>query len=147
MTCRNFRRSVAAQLGYCGLDRERRPLHGDEIRACWESSAAQPEAPEVTGTQPARTQSDRAGERTPVRRLEFVEVQATPVRSRRSMAPAVRTRGPGVAGAAAGIVPGAVPGSGPGAGRAVDSEDRVGAPAAAIAPTEPRWSLWGDTDT
>ena len=25
-TCRHFRRSVAAQLGYCGLDRKRRPL-------------------------------------------------------------------------------------------------------------------------
>jgi hypothetical protein len=35
-TCRNFRHSVAAQLGYCGLDRHRLPLAGDEIRACWE---------------------------------------------------------------------------------------------------------------
>ena len=35
-TCRHFRRSVAGQLGYCGLDRQRRPLRGDEIRACWE---------------------------------------------------------------------------------------------------------------
>jgi len=23
-------------LGYCGLDRDRRPLRGDEIRPCWE---------------------------------------------------------------------------------------------------------------
>jgi hypothetical protein len=29
-------------LGYCGLDRERSPLRGDEIRPCWE---AVPEAP------------------------------------------------------------------------------------------------------
>ena len=36
-TCRNFRRSVAAQLGYCGLDRGRQPLAGDEIRSCWEA--------------------------------------------------------------------------------------------------------------
>ena len=36
-TCRHFRRSVAAQLGYCGLDRQRQPLRGDEIRACWEA--------------------------------------------------------------------------------------------------------------
>jgi hypothetical protein len=28
---------VAAQIGYCGLDRRRQPLVGDEIRACWES--------------------------------------------------------------------------------------------------------------
>jgi hypothetical protein len=36
-TCRNFRRSVAGSLGYCGLDRRRQPLVGDEIRACWEA--------------------------------------------------------------------------------------------------------------
>jgi hypothetical protein len=35
-TCRHFRNSVAAQVGYCGLDRRRQPLVGDEIRACWE---------------------------------------------------------------------------------------------------------------
>ena len=37
-TCRNFRRSVAGSLGYCGLDRRRQPLVGDEIRACWEAA-------------------------------------------------------------------------------------------------------------
>jgi hypothetical protein len=37
VTCRHFRRSVAAKLGYCGLDRQRVPLVGDEIRACWEA--------------------------------------------------------------------------------------------------------------
>lgn len=42
-TCRNFRGSVAAGVGYCGLDRNRAPLHGDEIRACWEDSASVPE--------------------------------------------------------------------------------------------------------
>jgi hypothetical protein len=41
-TCRHFRRSVAAQLGYCGLDRHRLPLNGDEIRACWEAAAVEP---------------------------------------------------------------------------------------------------------
>ncbi|MEW5992511.1 MAG: hypothetical protein AB1736_14370 [Chloroflexota bacterium] len=35
-TCRHFRRSVAAQLGYCGLDRRRLPLTGLELRGCWE---------------------------------------------------------------------------------------------------------------
>ncbi len=35
-TCRHFCRGVAAGLGYCGLDRRRAPLHGDEIRACWD---------------------------------------------------------------------------------------------------------------
>jgi hypothetical protein len=27
---------VAVQIGYCGLDRRRLPLVGDEIRSCWE---------------------------------------------------------------------------------------------------------------
>ncbi len=44
-TCRHFRRSVAAQLGYCGLDRRRLPLRGDEIRACWEAPIAAVETP------------------------------------------------------------------------------------------------------
>jgi hypothetical protein len=37
-TCRHFRGSVAAGVGYCGLDRTRAPLNGDEIRACWQDS-------------------------------------------------------------------------------------------------------------
>jgi hypothetical protein len=35
-TCRHFRLSVAAKVGYCGLDRDRQPLEGTEIRSCWE---------------------------------------------------------------------------------------------------------------
>jgi hypothetical protein len=38
-TCRHFRGSVAARVGFCGLDRRRQPLHGDEVRACWEDGA------------------------------------------------------------------------------------------------------------
>lgn len=34
-TCLNFRQAVFGGLGYCGLDRRRSPLGGDEIRACW----------------------------------------------------------------------------------------------------------------
>ena len=26
-------------MGYCGLDRHRQPLEGDEVRACWEDGA------------------------------------------------------------------------------------------------------------
>jgi hypothetical protein len=44
-TCRQFRRSVAASVGYCGLDRRHEPLRGDEVRACWEDGAL-PVAPE-----------------------------------------------------------------------------------------------------
>ncbi len=32
-------RSVAAQVGFCELDRRRLPLRGDEQRACWETRA------------------------------------------------------------------------------------------------------------
>jgi hypothetical protein len=35
-TCRHFRASIAANVGFCGLDRDRKPLRGDEIRACWQ---------------------------------------------------------------------------------------------------------------
>jgi hypothetical protein len=34
-------------LGYCGLDRDRSPLRGDEIRPCWEA------VPGAPGTEPA----------------------------------------------------------------------------------------------
>jgi hypothetical protein len=34
-------------LGYCGLDRDRSPLRGDEIRPCWEA------VPEAPGAEPA----------------------------------------------------------------------------------------------
>jgi hypothetical protein len=44
-TCRQFRGSVAARYGFCGLDKRRRPLIGDEVRACWEDAAV-PVAPE-----------------------------------------------------------------------------------------------------
>ena len=39
-SCRHFRASVAARIGYCGLDRDRKPLAGSEIRACWVSAAS-----------------------------------------------------------------------------------------------------------
>jgi hypothetical protein len=44
-TCRHFRRSVAAQTGFCALDRRHQPLRGDEVRACWEDAGA-PDRPE-----------------------------------------------------------------------------------------------------
>jgi hypothetical protein len=44
-TCRHFRESVAARIGYCGLDRERQPLAGDEIRGCWDGVALLEDAP------------------------------------------------------------------------------------------------------
>ncbi len=41
-TCRHFRRSVAAGVGYCGLDGRRAPLQGDEIKPCWEGAESVP---------------------------------------------------------------------------------------------------------
>ena len=68
-TCRHFRRSVAAQLGYCGLDRTRQPLTGAEIRGCWEAWPAGESAPAVPLTiGPARPATEGAHPR------EFVEV-------------------------------------------------------------------------
>ncbi|HET7030649.1 MAG TPA: hypothetical protein VFI34_09070 [Candidatus Limnocylindrales bacterium] len=49
-TCRHFRGSVAARVGFCGLDRRREPLHGDEVRACWEDGAIPvPPDPSIPG--------------------------------------------------------------------------------------------------
>jgi hypothetical protein len=62
-TCRHFRRSVAAQLGYCGLDRQRRPLRGDEIRACWEAAAAVDAAGDGPPVQPPAFVAGRAADR------------------------------------------------------------------------------------
>jgi hypothetical protein len=69
-TCRHFRRSVAGQLGYCGLDRRRTPLVGDEIRACWDAwpAGADPTTIVPLTIRPAATADDR----TP--RREFIEV-------------------------------------------------------------------------
>ena len=41
-TCANFRQSVVGGLGFCGLDKKRAPLSGDEQRACWAGSSAGP---------------------------------------------------------------------------------------------------------
>ena len=69
-TCRNFRRSVAGSLGYCGLDRRRQPLVGDEIRACWEAG---PGGAEATDTAPLAIQPLPAT-RERAHPIDFVEV-------------------------------------------------------------------------
>jgi hypothetical protein len=119
-TCRNFRRSVAARLGYCGLDGQRRPLRGDEIRACWEASVATIETPAANAQRPALAPLNVVEDRTPVRRLEFVEVRSTPVRSRRRTAAAAAA---------------------PEAATAANREASI-----AVSPVEPGWSLWGDPE-
>jgi hypothetical protein len=124
-TCRHFRRSVAAQLGYCGLDRKRLPLRGDEIRACWEGRLGvrvdeQPSAPPPVHRLRAGQAADQ--DRTAVRRLEFVPVgeDAKPARGARTSAKhdeanATHTRQPRTPGAPL--------------------------------PAEPAWNLWGDLES
>ena len=70
LTCRNFRRSVAGKAGYCALDRQRRLLRGDEIRACWEASPVPFGTPEMPAARALLPMVDG----TPAARLEFVEV-------------------------------------------------------------------------
>lgn len=84
-TCRHFRRSVAANLGYCGLDRTRAPLEGGEIRSCWEAGDAMTAAAHL----PVLTASPRT-------RLDFVEIGAAtgtrPERAERGAGPAIVSR-------------------------------------------------------
>src|SRR5688572_27227343 len=82
-TCQNFRRSVAAQLGYCGLDRERRPLRGDEIRACWEASTIPIEVVPTDRERRVPQPLHPADDGTSVRKLEFVEVGGAPAKAPR----------------------------------------------------------------
>ena len=63
-TCRHFRASLATDLGYCGLDRQRRPLTGLELRACWTGRPAGA-AVSAADADPMRSaRSSRAGETT-----------------------------------------------------------------------------------
>jgi len=56
-TCRHFRTSLSADVGWCALDPRRRPLTGLEQRGCWQEGAVATEsAPLVV----AARQRDRA---------------------------------------------------------------------------------------
>ncbi|MGZ8437298.1 MAG: hypothetical protein ACXWXR_02010 [Candidatus Limnocylindrales bacterium] len=121
-SCRHFRRSVAAQIGYCGLDRRRRPLRGDEIRECWESL----DAPGAPGTPARPTLGPAAGwalapdlDRTPVRLRDFIEVRVDVARDIADHPPA--------------------------AGQDDEPRDQPDA-AVLTSGMEARWSLWGDAE-
>jgi len=107
---------VAGSLGYCGLDRRRQALVGDEIRPCWE---AWPVGADPTVTTPVMILSAN-GASAPARadRLEFVEVRARPTVE----APPVV-----VASEPAAPTPASVPPPVPGR-------------------DQPGWSLWGDLE-
>jgi hypothetical protein len=62
-SCRNFRRSITAGVGYCSRDRGRAALDGQEIRPCWEPVVALQDsrlaAPELIGREdPAGSDRD-----------------------------------------------------------------------------------------
>jgi hypothetical protein len=121
---------VAAKLGYCGLDRTRLPLRGDEIRACWEGGTA------VTGDsssdhRPIGAVPDRqADDRTAVHRLEFIPVVAAP----RPAAEAARMK----RGRPGSLTPSAATGDAP-----PPPADVTGI---AATPADARWSLWGELE-
>jgi hypothetical protein len=121
-TCRNFRHSVAGTLGFCGLDRRRQPLVGDEIRACWE---AWPDGAEATVIAPLTVQPANPLT-TAERPIQFVEVgdrsSGDPV-----TAPAAMSAASTGAGAGAKVPPALHPGP-------------------PLPVDEPRWSLWGEPD-
>jgi hypothetical protein len=66
---------VAGQLGYCGLDRRRAPLTGEEIRGCWQAAPGRAVADDARPVDPARR---AAADGRPIQargpRLDFVPV-------------------------------------------------------------------------
>ena len=70
-TCRNFCRSVATQVGYCGLDRGRMPLTGTELRGCWTPGPAR-----TAGDVPTASAAEPPEPASPALRLrDFVPVE------------------------------------------------------------------------
>ena len=69
---------------------------------------------------PVPARADLTLDRTPVRKLEFVDVDPTPIKRRRSS-------------------------TANGGGGGTEEQAAPGLPSA-IDPTEPRWSLWGDAE-
>jgi hypothetical protein len=143
-TCRNFRRSVAAQLGYCGLDRQRRPLAGDEIRACWEAAAPAPEVAPVA----VRPSSESDPARTPVRRLEFVEVRSSVGAAASGAAGGVAVAEPvSVSRRRRGVTTRAVePEPTTDSPPLVAATDAEAEPSLTVRPADPGWSLWSDAE-
>jgi hypothetical protein len=83
-TCRNARRAVAGSFLYCALDRNRSPLRGDEVRACWEAAPipvvdATQGSGDAGGRDPGGAAADR--QRRQARPAPaFVPLDAVPVR-------------------------------------------------------------------
>lgn len=61
-TCRHFRPSLASEIGYCALDRARRPLTGLELRGCWTERPAGVGAEAASSSPPAPGFAARRGD-------------------------------------------------------------------------------------
>lgn len=127
-TCRHFRRAVAAGLGYCALERGRRPLSGTEIRSCWD--------PVPTGAGAAVTPLAE----TTMEAADVLGTGARPVPTRTG----VRNRRAFVPVPAAERMP-------PEGARPTSSDDPTERPANPVAVAdpqepEPRWSLFPELD-
>ena len=114
---------MAGSLGYCGLDRRRQPLVGDEIRGCWEAEAAVAD-PALAATT-LRTGADARLSTGRAAPLEFIEVHgrmaSAATASAEPAAPDVDPTGPSADG------PVLLPPPGPPSG-------------------DLGWSLWGDLE-
>jgi hypothetical protein len=145
-TCRHFRHAVAAQIGYCGLDRRRQPLRGDEMRGCWEGAAL---APIGTGARAAETIAPFQPS------IAWTEVDATrPGRELASPAAVAAVEAGTMAVAAAAGTAAAAGAAGAPSTTATPElagESRIGSQARPVAPGLPRPDaappgLWGDLD-
>jgi hypothetical protein len=100
-------------------------LRGDEIRACWEASTVPIEVAPTPGERRTTAPLHVVEDRTPVRKLEFVEVGPAPAAPRRR---AVKT------------------GVGPQAAESTGEPIEVTESLVAASPAEPRWSFWSDAE-
>jgi hypothetical protein len=80
-TCRHYRRSVAARIGYCGIDPRRDPLDAGERRPCWEGAPTVPA--DESAVDPAvvaaidRSLPKRTGVRSPSGFVSLDELETT----------------------------------------------------------------------
>lgn len=116
-SCRHFRRGVTSGLGFCGLDRSRLALRGDEIRGCW--TAAPDTAADDVAPVAAGIPGDGGGSGLPAGRRPRTFVPVEELEGR----PPAPTGVP-----RPGVPPPAAP------------------PLHATAAERPRWSLWGDIE-
>jgi hypothetical protein len=109
---------VAGSLGYCGLDRKREPLAGDEIRACWEP---RPDGAHLTVIAPLTVAHAADAARGRAAPREFVEIEGA-----RDLADATAIVASGESGEPAGLPDALAP---------------------LIKPAgDTGWSLWGDVE-